>query len=106
MPQFFVDLSQPSEHRHGPVANHVAVTHPRRRDAIRQMHTIGPHDLLKAKPPLHDFAKRFAAELSVKALGGQLAEQPPISCGELPGVPEAPAPGYLMHGRLARLSSL
>src|SRR5262249_26196758 len=43
-----------------------------------------------------------AHRLPVERLGGHLAEQPPVSRGELPGVAEAPALGDLMHGRRVR----
>jgi hypothetical protein len=35
-------------------------------------------------------------------LGGQLPEEQPVSRCELPGMPESPAPGDLIHGRCVR----
>src|SRR5262249_58228939 len=46
--------------------------------------------------------ERAAQRLPVECLRRQLAEQPLIRRGELPGVPEAPALSDLPHGRRVR----
>jgi hypothetical protein len=73
------------------------------RQAIAQANTSGGDQTIVFDSTVFNTAKTITLtggqlELSgpplpVKRLGGQLAEQPPVSRGQLPGVPEAPALG-------------